>query len=162
MIITMAACSAIAWSSEIINEPIARSISSSVTPFVVAGELSLLSNKHEFMQSAKALGATCIATEVLKFAVGDKRPNSDSKTSFPSGHTAEAFAMATVLAEYKPQYKWPAYILASGIGLSRVEAGSHYWDDVIAGALLGHFIAKHFANDHVAVSPTGVELQWKW
>lgn len=155
-------CSVSTWGSEVISESSARSISASVVPFVAVGELSLLSNKHEFTQGAKALGATCIATEMLKYAVGEKRPNSDSRTSFPSGHTSAAFAMATVLADYKPEYKWPAYAAASLIGFSRVEAGSHYWDDVIAGAALGYFVAKHFANDRVVVSPEGVGLQWKW
>ena len=162
MIVVLAACSVAAWSAEVISESTARSISTTVGPFIVVGELSLLSDRHEFTQGAKALVATTLATELMKYAVGDKRPNSDSKTSFPSGHTSAAFAMATVLADYKPKYKWPAYTLASAIGFSRVEAGSHYWDDVIAGALLGHFVAKHFSNDHVVVSPQGVGLQWKW
>ncbi|MGI6294819.1 MAG: phosphatase PAP2 family protein [Armatimonadota bacterium] len=151
-----------AWSTEVISEPLARSISSTVQPFVVAGGLALISDKHEFMQGAKAVGATCLATSILKRVVNEKRPNTDSLTSFPSGHTSTAFAMATVLAEYKPQYKWPAYTLASAIGFSRVEAGSHYWKDVAAGALLGHYIARHFTKERIVVSPEGVGVQWKY
>lgn len=162
MIFLLMVCSAHAWSSEVIREPLARSISGTVTPFLAAGGLSLLSDKHEFTQCAKAVAATCIATEALKYAVGEKRPNSDSGTSFPSGHTAAAFAMATVLADYRPEYKWPAYITASTIGYSRVEAGSHYWRDVIGGAALGYFIGKRFTGDHVMVSPQGIGYQWKW
>lgn len=161
MIVLLVTCGPV-WSGEVMSDSVAHSVSDSIVPFLAVGELSLLSNKQEFTQSAKALGVTCIATELLKHAVGEKRPNSDSRTSFPSGHTSAAFAMATTLADYRPAYKWPAYAAASAIGLSRVETGAHYWRDVVAGALLGHFIAKHFTNDHVTASPQGVGLQWKW
>ena len=161
IVVILAFCAPV-WSSEVISESVARTVSGSITPFLVVGELSLISNKPEFTQSVKALAVTGIATELLKFAVGEKRPNSESKTSFPSGHTSAAFAMATVIADYKPAYKWPAYAVASAIGFSRVEAGSHYWRDVFAGALLGHFIGKHFTNDRVMLSTEGVGIRWKW
>jgi membrane-associated phospholipid phosphatase len=155
-------CGAQMWGSEVISESTARSISSSLVPFMAAGQLSLLGDKHEFVQGAKALGAACLATELLKHTVKEKRPNTDSEVSFPSGHTACAFAMATTLANYKPEYKWPAYGLAAAIGFSRVEAGSHYWHDVIAGAVIGHYAAKYFTSDRVYVSGEGVGLKWKW
>jgi len=161
LVVILVACIPV-WGSEIISESLARSVSSSITPFLVAGELSMISNKPEFVQSVKALSVTCFATELLKYAVGEKRPNSNARSSFPSGHTSAAFAMATVLADYKPAYKWPAYALASAIGFSRVEAGSHYWRDVFAGALLGHFIGRHFTGDRIMVSPGGAAIQWKW
>lgn len=161
MLLIITTCSA-AWSSEVISEPLARSISSGIQPFVVTGGLMLMSDKHEFVQGAKAVGATCLATSILKYVVNEKRPNTNALTSFPSGHTSAAFAMATVLAEYKPQYKWPAYTLASAIGFSRVEAGSHYWQDVAAGALLGHYIAKHYTKERIVVSPEGVGVQWQY
>jgi len=161
VILILAVCTPV-WSSEVISESLARSVSGTITPFLIVGELSLYSNKQEFAQSVKALAVTGIATELLKHAVGEKRPNSDVRTSFPSGHTSAAFAMATILADYKPAYRLPAYALATAIGFSRVEAGSHYWRDVFAGALLGHFIAKHFTSDRIMVSPGGVGVQLKW
>ncbi|HZH04213.1 MAG TPA: phosphatase PAP2 family protein [Myxococcaceae bacterium] len=57
--------------------------------------------------------------------------------SFPSGHTASAFAVATTLVG---QGEWlsPFYFsLAFGIGLSRVYLGAHYPFDVMVGAGLG-------------------------
>lgn len=151
------------WGGQLMSDSTAQSVSDSIGPFLVIGQLSLISNKQEFTQSAKALAVTGLATELLKHAVGEKRPNgSGSRLSFPSGHTSAAFAMATVIADYKPAYKWPAYAVASAIGVSRVETHSHYWHDVVAGALLGHFIAKHFTNEHVVATPQGVGLQWKW
>jgi membrane-associated phospholipid phosphatase len=36
----------------------------------------------------------------------------------------------------------PAYLLASGIGLSRVEKNKHYLSDVLAGATLGIVVGR--------------------
>jgi membrane-associated phospholipid phosphatase len=61
--------------------------------------------------------------------------------SFPSGHTATAFAGATMLAVYLPRYRVPLLALACLVGLSRLYNGVHYATDVIAGAALGAAIA---------------------
>jgi membrane-associated phospholipid phosphatase len=77
----------------------ARAASDSIVPFIVVGEAALLSvEKQEAVQGAKSLLVTGLATELLKATVREKRPNSDALTSFPSGHTSAAFAMATALA----------------------------------------------------------------
>lgn len=63
------------------------------------------------------------------------------KFSLPSGHTAAAFLMASLLASFYPQIMPLVYIWASIIGISRVLLGVHYPSDIIAGALLGESIA---------------------
>jgi undecaprenyl-diphosphatase len=57
--------------------------------------------------------------------------------SFPSGHTLNAFAVATVLALRYPSAAPLLTLLAAGIGVSRVLLGLHYVSDVVAGAALG-------------------------
>jgi len=57
--------------------------------------------------------------------------------SFPSGHTAAAFAFATGARHALPSAGPPLFALAALVGFSRVHTGVHYPLDVITGALCG-------------------------
>lgn len=59
------------------------------------------------------------------------------KFSLPSGHTAAAFLMATLLSHFYPAVGFFAYIWASLIAMSRILLGVHYPGDIVAGATLG-------------------------
>lgn len=85
---------------------------------------------------------------VLKNSIKRRRPDDviaefvaflipSDKFSFPSGHTAAAFVMATLVSFYYPTFSLLAYSLASVIGFSRVLLGVHFPSDLLAGALLG-------------------------
>lgn len=62
-------------------------------------------------------------------------------SSFPSGHSASAFAFATGAAMELPALAVPLGPLAAAVAYSRVYTGAHYPSDVIAGAALGSSIA---------------------
>ena len=99
-------------------------------------------------------------TNVVKLAVRRPRPYSYDETStvgdptenqarlsFYSGHASSAFAMATAYAYLfqlrHPRSRWalPVWVLglglASATAVARVEAGKHFWTDVIVGATAG-------------------------
>jgi undecaprenyl-diphosphatase len=57
--------------------------------------------------------------------------------SFPSGHSAAAFAVAIALAGQGAGLGPLAFVLAGAIGFSRVYLGAHYPLDVAAGAVIG-------------------------
>lgn len=58
-------------------------------------------------------------------------------SSFPSGHTASAFAFATGAAHAQPMLSAPLRAVATVVGYSRVHTGVHYPADVLAGAFIG-------------------------
>jgi len=120
----------------------------------------------------KAYGSTAAATQILKYTVREQRPNnSDSYTSFPSGHTSSAFSGASFIHKrYGLKYAIPAYIGAIYTGYSRVKAEKHYTRDVVAGALLGIGFTWYFVSPYknLQVTPSvendtyGVQFNYKW
>jgi undecaprenyl-diphosphatase len=62
------------------------------------------------------------------------------KYSFPSGHTASAFAGAAVLVYLFGGWYWLSFALAGLVGYSRIYVGAHFPLDVLGGMALGSFI----------------------
>lgn len=103
---------------------------------------------------AASLIASGIITPALKSAFGRRRPRDTDKTfdfspfsgnaSFPSGHTTEAFAVASVIAsEYDPIWvKGVAYGSAALVGFARIHHQAHFLSDVTAGALIGSAVGR--------------------
>ncbi|MFI3240187.1 MAG: phosphatase PAP2 family protein [Bacteroidales bacterium] len=78
---------------------------------------------------------------LLKDACGVMRPDDSTSNSFPSGHTATAFAAATMLhKEYgkvNPWYSIGGYTLAAATGVGRILNNRHWISDVFFGAGVG-------------------------
>ena len=89
-------------------------------------------------QAGYSIAAAAGVSLAGKTLVSEERPDGSGDDSFPSGHSAVAFASATTL--YR-RYGWekglPAYAVATLVGIGRVEADKHYWKDVEAGAVIG-------------------------
>ncbi len=86
------------------------------------------------------------AITILKNSSHILRPDSSAYTSFPSGHTAQAFAAAAMLSEeYGYRYKWVPYLsygLASTVGMLRLANNKHYLSDVLVAAGIGILSTK--------------------
>ena len=72
----------------------------------------------------------------------EQRPDGSDRSSFPSGHTAEAFVSAEFLhQEYKGRIHWSVlaggYAVAVGTGFMRMYNNKHWFSDVLAGAGVG-------------------------
>jgi hypothetical protein len=113
--------------------------------------------------------AAGIVTPLLKTAFGRARPiqNEGSHSfhpfdknfaSFPSGHATNAFAFATAVAGHYDGWVIPTivYTVASGVAVSRVNDHVHFASDVVAGALIGHTVAKGILARH-----TGKHVAWQ-
>ena len=133
----------------------------SVWPVAVAAPVSftlygLLSDRNEAFESGILLGSSEVlaysVNSLLKVGAGRKRPNealanvetghleSADPYSFPSGHTAGAFAIATMLTlrySNRPEVYIPAFVWAGLVGYGRIYFGLHYPTDVLGGALVG-------------------------
>ncbi|HKQ87001.1 MAG TPA: phosphatase PAP2 family protein [Candidatus Acidoferrales bacterium] len=67
-------------------------------------------------------------------------------SSFPSGHAAGAFSIATVIARRYRDHKWVpwmAYGIATVFSFSRAPDRAHYPSDIFVGAALGYVITRY-------------------
>lgn len=114
--------------------------------FVLGSSLALWAGGHwagseRYAAFGRDLTATFAATGAwvwaLKLSIGAPRPNG-APHSFPSGHTAVAFATATTVQRHFGA--WPgfaAYTLATTTAAARMEDRRHFFRDVAFGASLG-------------------------
>ena len=108
---------------------------------------------------SEALVDCLIVSEILKTATGRQRPLEkdgggqffQGSDGFPSGHTIESFALASVIAHQYHNKKAVvilAYGLATAIGASRFTARQHFASDVVAGGAMGWFIGRYVSERH--------------
>lgn len=109
--------------------------------FLAAGTLA--SHDRDFsLRSADALASTFLLNRGLKDVSRVPRIGGGANDSFPSGHASAAFAVATMAAEADPKNASWWYGGATLIGWSRVQTEAHRIPDVLAGAVVGWWVAK--------------------
>ena len=114
-------------------------------------------------QVLHALVASLVAwtlAEIIKRLIPTARPfivngempltlTVQSDGSFPSGHTAAAFALATTIWLHDRKVGWAYIIAALIVGAARVLANVHYPVDILAGAILGILTAFSVEKVHL-------------
>jgi membrane-associated phospholipid phosphatase len=89
-------------------------------------------------QAAYSIGTATVTAQIGKALIDEERPDNSDDDSFPSGHTANAFASATTLhRRYGRKNGFPAKAVATYNGVARERARKHHWYDVLAGAVIG-------------------------
>lgn len=116
-------------------------------PILVVYGLNIagVKGKHDFRNRTLLLVKSEMIMAALTFGFKSltqvSRPDESNSYSFPSGHTAQAFATATFLAkEYGDQSIWysiGAYGMATTVGAMRILNNRHWVSDVLAGAGIG-------------------------
>ncbi len=121
--------------------------------FYLAGVACRCSRWRRYALAMTLAGAGAgLLAQIIKYAVGRTRPElwlgpfhhaRASATSFPSGHTVGAFALAGILLFTSPSrtLRVVAVLLAAGVGLSRILAFRHWTSDVVASAAVGLIVA---------------------
>ena len=128
------------------------------------GIYALVQKDEPMLKEAIYIGTSVIETlsltMAMKYTFDRQRPyekypdlihpvSTEPDPSFPSGHTAAAFSLATSLSITYP--KWyviaPSAVWACGVGFSRINQGVHYPSDVMAGAAIG--VGCAFANVYI-------------
>lgn len=137
-----------------------------------------------FLVEGSALGVTSLVTGSLKGHSERERPDGVDSRSFPSSHTAQAFASARLASrnldsipmDYSTRktFDYTFLTMAAGTGWARIEAGAHYPTDVLAAAAIGNFLAVFIhdvffgldasTNVEIAVDPEEEDMWiiFKW
>ena len=107
--------------------------------------------------AAEAIGNAIGVDYALKGIAGRERPFPSNfqniffhgGTSFPSDHSAVAWAFASVVAQEYPHLvpEFGAYGLALGVSLARAAADRHFLSDVFVGGLLGYQTGRHIYKE---------------
>lgn len=109
-----------------------------------------IKGKNNFRDRSMLYGLSQLFMSAAVFSVkkisAETRPDGSDRLSFPSGHTASAFAAAEFMRqEYKdvsPWYGVAGYAMAVTTGYLRISNNKHWMGDVVAGAGVGIISTK--------------------
>lgn len=124
-----------------------------LAPLVIA--LLLIAAGHHWWRLLKTIAVGYLVhvavVDWLKLVIGRPRPRvlPDAAVfagfgggrSFPSGHAAFSIMMAVIISAWFPRWRWPAWVIASFVAVSRVLANAHYPSDIIVGGVIGGLAA---------------------
>lgn len=147
------------WLSEVADQP---QLITLCTAIIVTGVVS--GDKRLAAAGGKMLAAELLATamkDAIKHRVDRTRPEAveegkpyvlkpgdsreSDRNSFPSGHTAGAVAVASVIASAYPSTRVPACAAAAGIAVIQIPRSKHYASDLMVGSVIGA-VAGYVAN----------------
>lgn len=108
---------------------------------------------------AEALVDSAILVTAVKEITQRRRPTAatgrgdffDGGSSFPSGHSIEAWSLAAVIANEYHDHRMvqvAAYGIASAVSVSRFTGSKHYLSDVLVGSALGYGIGQYVYHAH--------------
>ena len=140
-------------------------------PALAAGSAWGQGDTEGFKQLTLSMVTTVGAAEALKLSVHSMRPDGSDNKSFPSAHTAVAFAAVSFMDKrYGEQISsvtpW-LYVAAGMTGVARVQANKHHWRDVVAGGALGWGASQWWTQPvqggQLSVLPAdkGLSLAWQ-
>ena len=127
-----------------------------------------LNSENSSKQNASAmLHATLYSvasTTALKYTVREKRPDSDNRDLFRSGHWTGAFSFASYVGcRHSLGWGIAAYSLATFVGYSRINDNRHYLHDVVGGAAIGTAYGLGIClseNERATQIPGSVQKSW--
>jgi membrane-associated phospholipid phosphatase len=126
---------------------------------VTAAALALLGGRTGRRAAADGLTSVAVTSAVVNVVVkrvwrrerpdraGEEVPvarqvRMPTSLSFPSGHSAAAFAFATGVGHRLPVIAVPVHAVAGVVAYSRVHTGVHHPSDVVIGSVLGTVLAQ--------------------
>ena len=123
---------------------------------------------HVGMDLIRARAISEGLTQTLKSATRRERPDHSGRNSFPSGHAADTFAVATALERHLDwRYFTPAYVFSSYVAISRLPANRHWLSDAVFGSAVGIIAGRTVTSREsqpypvtVAYVPGGAEIMF--
>ncbi|BAU53079.1 phosphatase PAP2 family protein [Mucilaginibacter gotjawali] len=140
-------------------EPYITNLGNGWTIVIIAGVLALYNYRIAFLMLTTFL-LTSLAVQIAKFCFDAPRPKLYFKdqlsklhfvkgvdilshNSFPSGHTLTAFATGVLVTYLAKNKNWAYLLVFYGVmvGFSRMYLSEHFFEDVMAGSVMGVFLA---------------------